>query len=340
MSKDPSGDGALPSDNNPLSRSNEGRPDQGRGSAYVCTCSLIEFEYASLAEEYAKQALSENTRRAYRTDLEHFMEWGGAIPSSPEQVADYLAAHAETHSIATLTRRLAAISVAHRAQGLESPTRDLPVQLTLRGIKRARGRPQRRVRPLLIEDLRSILDRLGDSLIDHRDAALLLVGFAGAFRRSELVGIDIEQLRMVREGIIITLAHSKTDQIGEGREIAIPYARGKHCPIKSLEAWMQVSCIQTGPLFRATASSTQINHARPSAEAVALTVKRHVASIGLDPTDDSGHSLRSGFATSAAAAGVSSWNIRRQTGHQSDAMLTRYIRAGGLFVDNPVGAIL
>lgn len=294
----------------------------------------------SLANDYAKSAISENTRRAYRSDLKHFMEWGGDIPSTPERVAEYLAVHAEELSIATLTRRLASISVAHRSRGLRSPTSDLIVQHTLQGIKRTHGRPQRRVRPLLIEDLRTILDRLGDSLLDSRDAALLLLGFAGALRRSELVSINLEDLRHVREGIIVTLAHSKTDQVGEGREIGIPFARGRHCPVKAIDAWIEASGISGDALFRPVETSNRVGAARLSSEAVALTVKRHVARIGLDPKEFSGHSLRAGFATSAAAAGVSSWDIRRQTGHASDAMLTRYVRAGSLFVDHPAGALL
>ena len=144
------------------------------------------LECTSDVAEYVRASISENTRRAYRTDLEHFLAWGGTIPASDIIVAGYLAVYATVLATATLARRLASISAAHRARGLHSPVSSSLVQHTMKGIKRAHGRPQRRVKPLLVEDLRAILDGMGDSLLDARDRALLLVGFAGAFRRSEL----------------------------------------------------------------------------------------------------------------------------------------------------------
>ena len=300
----------------------------------------VAIECNETVSSYVRDSISPNTRRAYRSDLDHFLAWGGAIPASDVLVAEYLAAHATELAVATLARRLASITAAHAARGLQSPVPSSLVQHTMKGIKRAHGRPQRRVKPLLVEDLRAILDAMGDSLIDVRDAALLLVGFAGAFRRSELVALMCDDVEPVRQGIVVSVRRSKTDQAGEGRRIGIPHARGRHCPVKALEAWLSLTGVEEGPLFRATAGSDAVSNDPLSGEAVAVTVKRRVAQIGLDPAEYSGHSLRAGLATSAAAVGVSSWKIRAQTGHASDAMLSRYVRDGEIFVDNAAGTVL
>jgi integrase len=161
-----------------------------------------------------------------------------------------------------------------------------------------------------------------------------------AFRRSELVAIDYEDIDWVRQGLIITIRRSKTDQEGQGRKVGIPYARGKHCPVLSLQQWREHVCADTGPIFRPITRHGKVEHQRLSAEAVSLVIKDQAEAIGFNPDEFSGRSLRAGFATSAATAGVSSWKIRQQTGHASDAMLTRYIRDGELFIDNAAGALL
>jgi integrase len=289
---------------------------------------------------YIREAISSNTRRAYNADLEHFAAWGGTIPCSPDVVAAYLAQHAHVFAVATLRRRVAAISTAHQARGLPNPAGTKVVQATMRGIARTHGKPQRRVKPLLLEDLMSIMASLGDGIRDARDRALLLVGFAGAFRRSELVSLDVADVEHVREGIVVTLARSKTDQEGEGRRIGIPFARRKHCPVRALEAWLERTGINEGPIIRPVDRHGRLLPTRLSPEAVAVIVKGRAAQVGLDPILYSGHSLRAGLATSAAAAGVSTLAIRRQTGHKSDAMLARYVRQGTLFENNAAGAIL
>ncbi|MCF3628215.1 site-specific integrase [Thalassospiraceae bacterium LMO-SO8] len=292
------------------------------------------------AFEYVRASVADNTRRAYRSDLAHFLEWGGSIPASDVVVADYLAAHAGNLSVATLSRRVASISKAHTSKGLQSPTTSDLIKATLRGIKRTHGAPQRASSPLLVEDLLRIMNMLGDSPKDTRDRALLLIGFAGGFRRSELVALDVEDIRQVRQGMVVSIRRSKTDQAGKGREIGIPLARGRFCPVKSLEEWLQFSSIEDGPIFRSVSQHGQIGEARLSSEAVAGVVKVRVEQVGLDPRSFSGHSLRAGLATSAAMAGVSSLDIRKQTGHRSDAALARYVRTGELFVNNAAGGLL
>lgn len=290
--------------------------------------------------EYVQAAIAENTRRAYQSDLRHFLEWGGTLPAMPNMIADYLAAHATSLSVATLIRRLAAISKAHTTQGLPSPTSSDLVRMTMCGIRRTHGKPQHQVAAAIKEDVLAMVAKLGTRPKDRRDRALLLIGFAGAFRRSELIAINVTDIDRVPQGIIITVNRSKTDQDGNGRKIGIPYARGVVCPVKALDDWLMISGITDGPVYRPVDRHGRITHARLSPEAVALVVKERARAAGLDPTRYAGHSLRAGLATSAAAAGVPVWKIRDQTGHASDAMLHRYIRSGELFVNNAAGALL
>jgi integrase len=223
---------------------------------------------------------------------------------------------------------------------MANPTSSELVKSVPRGLKRVKGTAQRQAKPLLKEDLILALDATGEGLRDIRDRALLLIGFAGGFRRSELVGLMGGDVERVRQGIILTLRRSKTDQTAEGRKIGIPLARGRWCPVGALEQWLARSGILDGALFRPIDRHGRI-HQRPlSAEAVCLVVKERVRRAGFDPDGYSGHSLRAGLATSAAQVGVPSWKIRQQTGHASEAMLARYIRDGELFVDNAAGALL
>jgi len=297
-------------------------------------------ELSETVREYVREAVSESTRRAYRSDLEHFTTWGGTIPATPETVAAYLGDHAGILAVATLKRRLASLSVIHEARGLPTPTSSKLVQATLRGIQRTHGTPQDRATPLLVEDLLKIVAMLGDGLKETRDKALLLVGFAGGFRRSELVAINCSDVEMVRQGMIVTIRRSKTDQAGEGRQVGIPFARGRFCPVRTFETWRDIAGITDGPVFRSVTRYGQIGARRLSGRSVSSVVKSRVSSIGLDPEHYSGHSLRAGLATSAAMAGISSLAIRQQTGHRSDATLARYVRSGELFVNNAAGSLL
>ena len=289
---------------------------------------------------YVADSLAENTRRAYLSDLAHFESWGGCIPASDTMVASYLAAHAETLSDATLVRRLSAISKAHAASGILNPVRAELVKATLRGIRRHRGSAQREATPLLKDDLFAMLDAMGGALKDARDRALLLIGFAGGFRRSELVAIDIGSIQFMRQGVIVTIPRSKTDQLGTGRKVGIPVGRTRHCPVGALEDWIARAGLIEGPLFRPVDRHGRIHPNALTGEAVSLVIKEHVAAAAINPAGFSGHSLRAGLATSAAQAGVATWRIRAQTGHASDATLSKYVRDGELFTGNAAGAVL
>jgi site-specific recombinase XerD len=282
---------------------------------------------------YLTAALADNTLRAYRSDIQHFIGWGGALPASAESVAKYVAHHATTLSCATLSRRVVAINRAHSAQGLPSPANSNLVRATLQGVRRTRGQAQHQVAALQKSDLLRILKRL-KGLRGLRDKALLLIGFSAALRRSELVSLDVEDIQFVTDGVMIRLRRSKTDQEGRGRDIAIPYVHGRHCPCRALLSWLKASGIKTGALFRGIGRYGHVLTERLTAQSVALIIKQRAASAGLNPRIYSGHSLRAGFATNAAKAGASSTSIRTQTGHQSDAMLQRYIRSSQLFTDN------
>lgn len=288
---------------------------------------------------YLRASLAPNTQRAYRSDLAHFLAWGGAVPATPEMIANYLAEHAGHHAVATLCRRLVSISKAHAVQGLPSPTDTELVRATLRGIRHTHGSAQRQVSPAVKEDVLSMVAGL-KGIKGIRDRALLLIGFAGAFRRSELVSLTVTDIEQAKQGIIVHLTRSKTDQEGRGRKVAIPYARGSVCPVLALQHWLEVSGITDGPIFRPVNRHGLIADVALTPQAVALIVKERAQAVGLDPANYAGHSLRAGLVTSAATLGVSSWKIRQQTGHKSDTMLSRYIRDANIFVDNAAGAIL
>lgn len=285
--------------------------------------------------DYLLAALATNTQRAYQQDLQHFLNWGGTIPATPECVASYLASHAAHLSVATLNRRMVAIGRAHRLLKLVSPTTTELVSATMQGIRRLNGQAQRHVLPVLKQDIQAMVKGM-TGIKGVRDKALLLTGFAGAFRRSELVALRVEDLQFVEEGAIVHLRRSKTDQIGHGRDVAIPYVRGKACPVRAIKQWLKQSEIESGCLFRRVSRYGSVLSQGLSAQSVALIVKARALAAGLNAEHYSGHSLRAGFATSAAKANVSSWKIRQQTGHRSDAMLQRYIRDAQLFKDSPI----
>jgi len=289
---------------------------------------------------YLQASLSEATKRAYRVDVLAFLSSGGSIPATQVQVARYLAALAEELSPVTLQRRAVAIGKAHVAQGCADPTKGEHVRATLRGIRRLHGRPQRQATPLLREDLLAVVDALPDSLMGVRNRALLLLGFAGGFRRSELVGLDVADVAFVSDGLLVMLRRSKTDQEGVGRKVGIPYGRTRACPVKALRAWLDRTGVESGPIFRPVSKGGRVGSQGLSDQSVNLVLRKCAARAGLSCERLSGHSLRAGLVTSAAKAGVSSWKIRQQTGHRSDAMLQRYIRDADIFVENAAGALL
>ncbi|THD62552.1 MAG: integrase [Bradyrhizobium sp.] len=270
-------------------------------------------------------ATSPNTRRAYRSDLAHFLANGGKLPATAVDVAVYLARFGGKLAIATLARRLVAIGRAHTCQDLTNPCQSEPVRLTFRGIRRTYGRPQRQAKALTKEDICAVVASLGDSLSDLRDRALILLGFHGAFRRSELCAVDCKSIAWSDRGMVITIRKSKTDQERKGRDIAMPRGRGI-CPVEALQRWLETSGINEGTVFRSIDRAGRISNAALSGDAVGVILKRRLRQVGCDPSDYSGHSLRAGFVTEAVNAGIPTWKIRRQTGHSSDTMLDRYIR--------------
>jgi integrase len=249
------------------------RPTTGaEGVSHFRAISCIEALPPNVSA-FVRDSLALNTQRAYLSDLAEFERWGGSIPASAETIAGYLAARADALAVASLVRHLASISKAHEARGLPNPTRSELVRATLRGIKRTKGCAQREAKPLLRDDLLLALDATGDSIKDIRDRALLLIGFAGALRRSELVALDVGDIADVRQGIIITLRRSKTDQDGQGRKIGIPFGRGRWCPVAALDAWLAASGITVGAIFRPVDRHGHILSANLSGEAVSLIVR-------------------------------------------------------------------
>lgn len=288
---------------------------------------------------YVESALSENTRKAYKNDLDHYRQWGGKVPSTPETIAAYLSTHADKLSVATLSRRLVSISKVHTMRGHPDPAKSDLVRLTFRGIRKVHGKPQVQAAPILKDDLIVMLSHIPETIKGQRDKALLMLGFCGALRRSELVAIKIEEIEFTIQGLVLTLPRSKTDQFGSGRKIAVPHGLGRICPVMAVKVWLMHIGSEQGMVFRSVAKGGKISIKGLSGRAVADIIKFYADKAGMAPEKYSGHSLRSGLCTSAAQQGVSSWKIRAQTGHRSDTMLAKYIRNGDLFNDNASGAI-
>ena len=295
------------------------------------------------ARSYAAASKAPNTVRAYRSDLADFEDWCAghgvrAIPASPATIALYLAALAQAGAKAsTLQRRVSALSQAHQLAGhVPSPTADPMVRATMAGIRRAHGTAPTQKSALLPAELRQLLASTDPtSLAGARDRALLLLGFAGGFRRSELVSLDVDDLEETEDGLRVQLRRGKTDQEGQGREVGIPRGRTPAtCPVRAVQVWRSLAGIAAGPLFRAVSRHGVVSRGRLSDRGVARIVQRAAREAGLDPALSAGHSLRAGLATSAAAGGASERAIMAQTGHRSVTMVRRYIRSGSLFTEN------
>ncbi len=297
------------------------------------------------AQDYARLSRATNTQRAYRADWADFSAWCAghgrpALPAAPQTVLLYLTDAAERCKVSTLQRRLTTISQAHKAERHPSPTGDPTVRAVWAGIKRTKGTAQHGKTAAVTEDLRRMVRALPQtSSIGKRNRALLLLGFAGAFRRSELVGLDIADVAVTGDGLVVTLRRSKTDQEGAGRTVGIPYGSDPTtCPVRATTGWIAAAGLTAGPLFRGITRHGRVG-SRLSDWAVAQVVKAAATGAGLDPTLYAGHSLRAGLATSAAAAGVSERSIMAQTGHKSLPMVRKYIRAGSLFQDNAAAKV-
>ncbi len=294
---------------------------------------------AARARDYARGSKAASTQRAYHTDWRDFEGWCAAhglaaLPASPETVALYLTVRAETCKPATLARRVAAISRAHQLADHPSPTTSATVRAMVSGIRRAKGTAQRVKAPAVTRELRAMVEALPPTLLGRRDHALLLLGFAGAFRRSELVALDVADVAETADGLVVTIRRSKTDQEGAGRTVGIPYgSRSANCPVRATRAWLTAAGVVEGAIFRGVDRHGNLL-SRLSDKGVARVVQRAAAAAGLDPANYAGHSLRAGLATAAAQGGAPERVIMDQTGHTSVAMVRRYIRDGELFNDN------
>ncbi|WP_158615242.1 site-specific integrase [Acidipila sp. EB88] len=290
---------------------------------------------AEAANQYVLAAKSPATRRAYAADWRHFGAWcleHGllSLPAEPATVALYLAALGATHKPATITRRLTAITAVHGEADFPSPA-NLSHRLvadTLHGIRRTLGTSQKAKEPLSVTQLVKVLDHLEGGLLAARDRALLLIGFSGGLRRSELAALSIEKLEWHKTGITIQLDRSKTDQEGEGREVEIPIGiHPETCPVRALQNWLERANLKDGRVFRRVDRHGNVGAALDK-DSIGVIVQRSVKRAGLAAKHYGGHSLRAGFATQAYLKGATELEIMQQTGHRSLSMVRRYIREG------------
>ena len=300
------------------------------------------------AASYARASRSAATWRAYESDWAIYQRWCATVqraplPAEPSTVALFLAAEAKLgRAPATLTRRLAAIRLMHLGARLPSPHDALEVQEVLRGIRRAWRKPKAQKAPAVDADLQRLVDAVEpQTLRGLRDRALLLLGFAGALRRSELVALDVESLRAVPEGLAVFIAHSKTDQEGDGAVIAIPQVPGSpYCPVQAVGDWCVAAAITSGALFRRLHRGDTVGMTRLTDQSVALIIKALALKVDLDPARYAGHSLRSGFLTSAARARASIFKMADQSRHKSLDVLREYVRNEERFDDHAGAQLL
>ena len=299
------------------------------------------------AVRYLDAGVAPATRRAYAQQWAAFTAYCdaadvAAMPAHPATVAAYATARAgEGLAFASIRLALAAIGQAHKLQGVASPTTAPAVQAIVRGIARTHGTAQRQVAPLLPSELRRVVAELDGSAGDLRDRALLLLGFGGAFRRSELVALTVADLAPTAGGLDITIRRSKTDQTGAGRVVAVPYGSAADvCAVRAVQAWIAAAGIADGAIFRSVDRHGNVAAAGLTGGAVARIVKARCAAAGLDADRYSGHSLRAGLATAAALAGRSDRAIMQQTGHKSRAMVDRYVRSADRWRDNAAAGLL
>lgn len=292
------------------------------------------------AVELAEASTAPATLRAYDSGWRAFLAFcdeldADALPAAPQTVALYVARLVEQgRSSSTVDQRIAAIRFVHRRAGHDSPTQHAIVSAVVQGARRTIGTAPTPKRAFLAQHVRAAVRALDrDSLAGRRDAALLLLGFAGGFRRAEIAALDVTDLEWLDDGLIVMVRQSKTDQTGAGRKVAIPRGRGASCPVAALRDWLGAAGIEGGPVFRSMRKGDRVTDQRLSSKGAALVVKRAAEAIGLDAADFGGHSLRRGLVTSAVRAGRSDAQIMTTTGHRSRAMLDRYREDAGRFDD-------
>lgn len=317
--------------------------DAGRsGLATTAPANALPGRLDEAMARYARRARADNTWRAYEADLKHVAYWCGLeglnpLPATPATVAAYLTAHVPpAFAVSTLRRRLAAISVMHQAAGIakaELPTRTAQVTTIWAGIRREHGVAPRKVRAARTKVINALVASLGDKPIDVRDRALLLVGFAGALRRSELVGLDATDITE-DDGLRIVLRRSKTDQEGESQTLGLPYGSNPAtCPVRAWRAWQDAAALATGPAFRSVARHGRIATTRLNDRAIANMIRRRALAAGLDGRF-AGHSLRAGFATEGYAQGTPELAVMRHGRWRSAAVMRGYVEEGRLWTDN------
>ena len=291
-----------------------------------------------------------NTARAYKSDFTDFSLFcvkNGfkSLPSEPKIVSLYLT-YLSTKEVkmSTLKRRLVSIGVIHKLKGHYLDTKHPAIIENIMGIKRRKGSIQKGKKPILINNLKQIIDVIDQQKKEEikkiRDRSIILIGFSGGFRRNEIVSLDFDDLDFVSEGLKINIKRSKTDQFGEGFTKALPYFdSSQYCPVVSLRNWLEISRIKSGSVFRRFIKGSKLSENRLTDQTVALLIKKYLSMLGIDTKNYSGHSLRSGFATSAAESGVEERNIMAMTGHKSTEMVRRYIKDANLFRNNALNKI-
>ena len=297
-----------------------------------------------------RNSKANNTVRAYKSDFADFslfcvQNGFKPLPTESKIVSLYLT-HLSTKDIkmSTLKRRLVSIGVIHRLKGHYLDTKHPSIIENLMGIKRRKGSKQKGKKPILINDLKQIINVIDDNrngeITRLRDRSIILIGFSGGFRRNEIVSLDYDDLDFVTEGLKINLKRSKTDQFGEGLVKGLPYFdNSQYCPVLTLKKWIEVSNINSGPLFRRFSKGSKLTNNRLTDQTVALLIKKYLKLAGIESKNYSGHSLRSGFATSAAESGAEERNIMAMTGHKSPEMVRRYIKEANLFKNNALNKI-
>ena len=296
-----------------------------------------------------KNSKANNTLRAYKSDFRDFATFCAkhgfkSLPTDPKIIALYITHLSKNSKISTLRRRLVSISMVHKLKGFYLDTKHPIIVENLMGIRRAKGSIQKGKKPLLINHLKLIINIINEQKTEEikklRDKSILLIGFGGGFRRTELISIDYEDLEFVPEGLKITIKRSKTDQLGEGMIKGLPYfANEIYCPVKNLKNWLEISKIKSGPVFRRFKKGLTLTDKRLTDQSVVLIMKKYLSLVGIENQNFAGHSLRSGFATVAAESGADERSIMAMTGHKTTQMVRRYIREANLFKNNALNKI-
>ena len=289
-------------------------------------------------QEYLNAATSDSTRRAYRSAIRQFEKWGGRLPTDSETLARYLTSRANALNPRTLDLHLTAISQWHRYQGVANPAQEPLIQKTMSGIRRVHGKPKQKAKALRLEHIAALTRHIRGrppSRKNRRDEAMVLTAFFGAFRRSELVAIRVEDLAWEEDGLIVFLPRSKTDQTGEGMQRALPYGDKDVCPVRALKRWLETAKIEQGPVFRGVNRWDQVNEKPLNPGAVNQILKQLGSECGFDFSESlSSHSFRRGLSTSAAREKVDFELIKKQGGWKSDATVWEYIEEGQRMSEN------